>query len=576
MYFGLQSMFYKYVRGLNDWNHHKTETGQKQIELTCARRDSAAFQAVVSSEEDFLLTIREEPLFWKGGPLEIARLSVETDAPFRVNVHLIGLIEDDDRSLKSDILLQQSHIYVERRRIQPVWIELEAESEIPAGTYSGKLKLWTHTLFDDEKLEEELVFTVHVREEVLPEPKYYKFYLDLWQHNSNIARKYEVPLWSEEHFLFIDAYLKSLADLGQKALSVVVSEIPWSGQGSYLDREPSDLFEYSMVHVRRHPDGSYSYDFAALDRYVETGFKHGISSEIEVFGLLNIWQNSVYGSIVEGYPDGIRVRYYDEQSGSYRYIRERPHLEAYIRALESHLTEKGWIDKVRILADEPADYELFSERINTLQQIAPSFKYKAAINHANFIQKKVKGLHDYVPILTCAANEAEQIESLRGEIPGRLLFYVCCHPKYPNTFLGSPSIEARVIPWLAEKLKYDGFLRWNYTVWPDRPLENIVYRPSVWPAGDTNFVYPGPSGKPMLSLRYKWLQRGIRDFEYMQLLKETGRGHEVEKVLNHVFLFADIKDLYVGESGAELYSQDPGDYDRLYRIGSGSLTKKNG
>jgi hypothetical protein len=50
---------------------------------------------------------------------------------------------------------------------------------------------------------------------------------------------------------------------------------------------------------------------------------------------------------------------------------------------------------------------------------------------------------------------------MRPDIPGKLLFYVCCGPDKPNTFIKSPAIESRLIPWLVEKLDYDGFLRWN-------------------------------------------------------------------------------------------------------------------
>ena len=82
---------------------------------------------------------------------------------------------------------------------------------------------------------------------------------------------------------------------------------------------------------------------------------------------------------------------------------------------------------------------------------------------------------------------------------------------------------------------------------------------------DMLFVYPGASGRPVLSLRYKWLQRGIRDYEAMQMLKSEGCERQVTAVLDRVFRFAAAGDLSPSshKRSAELYSLDPVDYERL-------------
>jgi hypothetical protein len=70
----------------------------------------------------------------------------------------------------------------------------------------------------------------------------------------------------------------------------------------------------------------------------------------------------------------------------------------------------------------------------------------------------------------------------------------------------------------------------------------------------------------MLSLRYKWLQRGIRDYEYMQILKKQGRTDQVREVLWTVFKFEDVKELYTGTAGSAAYSVDPADFDQIYAL----------
>ncbi|GJM72781.1 hypothetical protein HMSSN036_49970 [Paenibacillus macerans] len=118
MLFGLQSMYYKYIRGVNPWDQTARETVVKRMELVCCRGDSASLQVVAGAEEDFLLTVDTETLFWKGGPLPIVRVQVELDEAAKAlqpEVRLIGLVRDDDGGRKSDVLLDQSSIHVAAR-----------------------------------------------------------------------------------------------------------------------------------------------------------------------------------------------------------------------------------------------------------------------------------------------------------------------------------------------------------------------------------------------------------------------------------------------------------------------------
>ncbi|TBL71111.1 DUF4091 domain-containing protein [Paenibacillus thalictri] len=567
MHFGLASMFYKYEWNYNFWEQGRKETACKRLETVCCKRDSAAVQALVSGSDDFMLTVSRDPLFWKGGPLPVARLELQMDGGVRAEVKLIGLMEDDDRVSKSDVLLEQKQIFVERRKIQQVWVEVHTDESTPSGVYEGKLRLYIHEMFEEERCVEECSFSVTVKDWLLPEPADYRFYLDLWQHNSNIARKYDVELWSEDHFAILDHYLQALGALGAKAASVVVSEIPWSGQWSHRVRRPSDLFEYSMIKVTLGSDDKLSCDFSAMDRYIGLAAKYGIDKEIEVFGLLSIWQDpeAGYGAIVDGVPDGMRVRYYDESRGVYAFITEKEHLAEYIAALERHFVEAGWIEKVRVMADEPSDMELFRKRVDFLRETAPRLRYKIALDHAEFIECGINEIVDYVPILHCAAEQFERLMELRKTIPGKLMAYVCCNPVRPNTLLVSPPLESRLLPWLVEKWQLDGLLRWSFTAWSDNPLSEASYRYPDWKAGDLCLVYPGSRGRPLLSLRYKWLLRGIRDFELMQIRKAAGQAETVQALVDSVFYFDHPSELSPSsrKNGKELYSLTPEHYDRL-------------
>ncbi|MCD4669611.1 MAG: DUF4091 domain-containing protein [Actinomycetia bacterium] len=568
---GLEFETYKHVHGARV-KYDVPFDESKQIRLTCARNDRAAVQLLLFSEAEALVNIGNDPCFYEKGPIDTIRVKAAIPGPennhMEIRTNLIGLVEDDDRQLKSDILLKQTVIYLEQRRVQPVWVEVKLGRDVEPGIYHPEIYIYGQRMFENEKIICTLSFELHVLDVILDSPDSYSFDLKLMQHNSNLARKYDVENWCEKHFEIMENYIISLSELGQKTITVILSEIPWSGQNSCLDRiDPANMFEYNMAKIIFSKDGHWTYDFTAVNRYVEMCMKHGIGEEIDVLGLINIWliEEAGYGKIIPGYPDGIRVRFYDENDCTYKYIRNRKDLEAYISAVERNFIKKGWIDKVRIFADEPSDVAVFNEMLNALKKIAPSFKYKVFINHVEFIEKDIEGIYDYVPMLPCVCAKYNRLKELQHTIKGKLTFYVCCDPDYPNTFISSHLLESRLIPWLVWQLELDGFFRWNYTVWPNDPLRKIVYLYPNWKAGDTNFVYPGRDGSPMLTLRYKSLQKGIRDFEILSRYSQSNGRDEITEMLKEVFLWKDIAELHPDsrKRADELFSLNYEKYEHI-------------
>lgn len=527
------------------------------------RGDWGVLQLLLKSDEDFYLNVGKRPNFSPKGPLTNIRVECTVDG-LPVKIFPVGFIEDDDRVYKADLLLHDEVIFVEKDKIQPVWIEVMIPKDTPPGNYTGRVKIYTQCMFEDEELIKVFDFNILVKDVELPEPKNFRFYLDLWQHPSNIARKHEVHLWSDEHFRVLEGYINSLADLGQKAITVIASEIPWSGQRCYrVKNYPSDLFEYSMIRVERDGFG-YHYDFSVVERYIDLCMKYGIDKEIEVFGLMNIWLDPEYGytGIAEDYPDGIRIRYYDRNDGAFKYIRNGEEIKAYIKALEKFFIEKDLIDRVRIVADEPGDIERYKRSLETIREVAPGFRFKSAINHSEFIEEFKNIISDFVPVLPGVCEKWETLKELKSKVTGRILWYVCCWPPYPNTFISSPLVESRLIGILTAFMGLDGFLRWNYTVWPEDPRNRISYRFPHWKAGDTNFVYPGKDGRPILTLRYKNLKRGIEDYELLMMFKEKYGEKTLESLWDKILKTRDIREFHIssGKSPNELYSLDSRDY----------------
>lgn len=540
------------------------------LEMACGRRDRASFQVMVQAAQDFTLAVTDAPAFSWRGSLPGVRLAVrwETQAgqpALPVEMFLEELVEDDDRLLRAETLLRDEAREVPAGFVQPVWVDVTIPEDAPAGIVRGEVVAYAHTMFGPEREIGAVAFTIQVFAVLLPAPREYSLWLGLWQHLSNIARKHEVRLWSDEHFAVLEHYTAALAALGQKTITCVVSEVPWSGQGCYqVLNYPSNFYEYNLIQIARTPAGAWRYDYSILDRYLELCMKHGICGEIEVLGLCNIWLNPDYGfgAVADDYPDAIRLRYRDEASGTYRYMDRAEDIEAYIRALEAHFVTRGWAELVRLTADEPGDEERYRASLERLRRLAPRLKLKAALNHADFIRKFAGEIEDYVPLLSCVASEWEAVQELRKTLPGRFSFYVCCAPAYPNNWIKSPLVENRLLLWLVDWSGLDGFLRWDFTAWPEHPRERAWWR---WQAGDTHFVLPGRDGRPLLTLRYLALQRGVQDYELAQRVRARGPAGEqlLGEIHQRLLKIAGPADLYppVPVPPSELYSLDHADYE---------------
>ena len=538
--------------------------------LVAARRDSAAFQMIVQSDLQYSLNVGLGEWFSAKGRLHGPhnRLRVAVEAPFPVKLHLEEFLKDDDCIEKTDILLNQN-VRESRGGIpSAVWAEIAVPADAEAGKYTVTVRLFSALYSQDETLVDEQSFPLEVSSYVMPESKDWKFHLDLWQHTSNIARKHDVILWSDEHFEVLKSYAQSLGAIGQKSITVCAGEVPWHGQSCNHDHDFSgNLFEYSMIPVTKKKDGTFFFDYSKMQKYIDICTEAGISGDIEIFGLVNVWGSSEFGNdnLCPDFVDNVRIRYLDESDGCLKYVRQGEVLKQYIRSLEAYFIETNQINRVRIAADEPGDVERYRNSLNMLRELAPNFRCKCAINHAEFIEEFHDYIDDFVPYIRCTVVEYERLMRYKKELTGKkFLWYVCCGGASPNAFLRTPPIESRMIGIMTSFLKLDGFLRWNYAVWPDDPRHEIRY--SAFEAGDTNFVYPAYNGKVMLSLRYKNLQRGIMDHELLEDLREK-KGQEVlDEVLKLVLRTDDVNDFWKDtgwKRSEELFSMDWEDFKTL-------------
>ena len=394
-----------------------------------------------------------------------------------------------DSMLEADRLDPVGTMKVEANTTRPIWLDIHVPADAAAGTCRGTL-----TMNCDGKTLS-LPLQLQVANRTLPEPSKWFFHLDLWQNPYAVARYYQVPLWSQQHFDLMRPMMELLAAAGQKIITCSVISRPWNGQ-------TFDPFE-SMIAKMKQIDGTWKYDYTVFDKWVEFMMSCGITEQIDCYTLV---------------PWHYRFDYYDCATNSVKNLACKPGEQKYhdfivpfLKDFSRHLREKGWFERTYIAMDErPTDQ--MEAAWKTVQDADPEFKIEGAANYN--VESEAADRVDDISVAfqyNLLNKEALARRASKGQ---KITFYTCCGPERPNTFTFSPPAESAYLGWHALACGYDGYLRWAYNSWPKQPNQDSRF--GNWPAGDCYLVYPGGS-----SIRFERLVEGIQAYEKVRQLRPT-------------------------------------------------------
>lgn len=420
---------------------------------------------------------------------------------------------DFDSSVVADVLDINKTLPVKRNTTQPVWMNIWVPQDAKPGTYTGQL-----TIKGKGMKAQTLQVKLQVTNRTLPEPQKWSMNLDLWQNPYSVARYYNVPLWSKEHFDAMRPIMKMLADAGQYAITTSIMHKPWNGQ-------TEDHFD-SMVTRIKHIDGTWSYDYAVFDKYVDFMMNDvGINRLISCYTMI---------------PWNLSFDYYDEATNRVQFIKAKPGDKAYteywgnfLKDFSRHLRKKGWFEKTCIAMDErPMD--AMQAAIKVIKDADPEFKISLAGIYHDEIER------DLYYYCIAYGNKFPEKVMARRRAEGKIsTYYTCCTEGFPNTFTFSAPAEATWMALHAVGGDYDGYLRWSYNSWTRDPLRDSRFR--TWAAGDCYCIYPGPRS----SIRFERLIEGLQDNEkIIQLRREytkNGQKAKLERLNNLVEQFTPEK-----------------------------------
>ena len=176
------------------------------------------------------------------------------------------------------------------RTVRPVWVTIDIPADAEPGVYQTEIVV-------KAKGAGRIAMPVELEviDQVLPDYTEWTFHLDLWQHPSAVARALNLDMWSDEHFEAIKEQMRPLAEAGQKVITTTLNRDPWGSQ-CFDDYE-------SMIVWTEKKDGSWSFDYTAFDRYVETMMELGVKKQINCYSML---------------PWNYRLAWYVEEKNAFR------------------------------------------------------------------------------------------------------------------------------------------------------------------------------------------------------------------------------------------------------------------
>ncbi|MBR4755346.1 MAG: hypothetical protein IK076_00215, partial [Bacteroidales bacterium] len=346
------------------------------------------------------------------------------------------LAQGGDTVLCPDRLVKMDRMSVPEKTVRPVWFTVNVPRDAAPGKYKG-----TVTARCDGKVIT-VPYVLEVSKNVLPEPKDWKFHLDLWQNPYAVARYFGVPLWSKEHFDKMRPIMEYLASAGQKVITASIFQHPWNSQ-------TEDPFE-SMVGKFKGLDGSWTYDYTVFDKWVEFMMSCGITEQIDCYSILPWHLTFEYFDAAHNVSHSVRM-----DPGSKEY---ENYLLPFLTDFAKHLKAKGWFGKTCIAMDErPKD--LLEHAYAIVHKADPGYRIEGAVNY--YGPEVAERMYD----ISFAFNEPlltpEQLSSHLAK-GNRVTVYTCCGPNRPNTFINSDPAESAFLGWYIASIGYSGYLRWAY------------------------------------------------------------------------------------------------------------------
>ncbi len=410
-------------------------------------------------------------------------------------------------------------------RWESLWITVDLDGTVCAGEYNIDITFEYSDAFDfsremGERDRQTVTMTVEVIDALLPPQK---LKVTQWFHSDCIASYFNVPVFSEAHWEYIENFVRVAVKNGINMILTPIFTPP-------LDTEiGSERPTVQLVRVAK-KDDKYSFDFSLLDRWVDLCLSCGIKY-FEMAHLFTQWGAKATPKIVAEIDGEEKCIFgWDVPSDSESYML---FLSEFLPALDDYLKQRGIAGSVYFhISDEPSGDEAKENYIKAkavVKKHLPDYKIMDALSDVAFYDEEI------VKLPVPATNHIAPF--LEKDIPERWTYYCMGEGKgVSNRFIAMPSYRNRVIAEQMFKYNIDGFLQWGYNFYYSQ-LSRALINPYVitdadgaFQSGDAFSVYPYADGAAE-SLRIVVFTDALQDMRAMELLaSKIGRDKVVELI----------------------------------------------
>jgi hypothetical protein len=150
----------------------------------------------------------------------------------------------------------------------PVLVRVKIPRDAAPGDYRGEVTVSAGGQTVKRPVE------LSVADWVVPDPKDFRTYVDLYQSPETVAMKYRVEMWSEKHWKLMEKSWELLGRAGNKLVLVNAAMETQFGNPQ------------STIYLVKKPGGGWDYDFTNFDRLIKLALKH--CGKIDHVGL-QVW-----------------------------------------------------------------------------------------------------------------------------------------------------------------------------------------------------------------------------------------------------------------------------------------------
>jgi hypothetical protein len=385
-----------------------------------------------------------------------------------------------------DYLMNENQITVEKGIYQSIWLTFNIPQTAEAGSYAGSI-----TVISPQGTQS-LPINLKIYPLNLPAERHLK--VVEWYQTGDFERFHGIKeKYSQAWFEMLGKYAENMAAHRQNLFPV-----------------PMEAIE-----IRRTEKGTLAFDFSRFDQIAQVFWNTGKMDYLETGGMGRFGEPG--WSSTEILLRDFEVT--DIITGERISIEGKEIVPSLLPALESHLRQKGWLDKTLFhVRDEPSLHNALAWRELSayIHKYAPELIRIDAIETTFLLDE----IEIAVPKLDALQSWYESYRKWQQE-GNELWFYtvgIYQGSYLPNKTIDMPLMDSRILHWLNYKYDAVGYLHWGWNQWNEDPFQDVGMH-----IGDGWHVYPDRNGV-LNSLRWEQMRNGIQDYEYFRMLEDRIRA----------------------------------------------------